>query len=96
MVTKKKLVKKQVKKQEPIDKEEIKEVKVIKPLYKPVFLPITIEKVKTTDANYFGIRQWLKNNINLDTFRKIKEGLKEDNKLSSNEIEKLVREELGE
>jgi len=92
MVTKKKIVKKKVE----IKKEEIKpEIKKeVKPIYKPLFnIPLVIIKKKSKDANYFGIRQWLKNHINLDTFRKIK---KTDDKLSEDEINKLVKEELGE
>ena len=95
MVTKKKIIKKKIEDKKQEIKPEIK--RIIKPVYKPLFnIPLIIIKKKSKDANYFGIRQWLKNHINLDTFRKIKKSDIEETKLSEDEINKLVREELGE
>jgi hypothetical protein len=51
-----------------------KEKPIPKPVYKPVFLPIVIKTVKKHDANYYGIKQKLKNNIGLDLFKKLRNG----------------------
>ena len=78
-------------------KTTIKKIQVVKskqatkekPIYKPVFLPITIKRVIKTDANYYGIKQKLKNYAGLDLFRKLRddkpkkeEKLKKENFLS--------------
>jgi hypothetical protein len=65
-ISKKKVIKKQV---------SIKQVKEkTKPEYKPVFtIPIVTRKTVKIDANYYGIKQYLKNRLGVDLFRKLKE-----------------------
>ena len=64
----------------PIKKKSVKikqklktEIKQEPEKYKSVFLPIIIEKQKRFDANYYGIKQYLKNRIGLDFFKRIRD-----------------------
>lgn len=70
MTAKKKVVKKEIKK-------EVVEEKILSP-YKPVFLPMEFEFTKKVDANYYGIKQYLKNVMGLDLFKKVNGNKKED------------------
>lgn len=70
MVTKKKpAIKKEIKK-------EVIEEKIISSVpYKPVFPPMEFKFTKKVDANYYGIKQYLKNYMGIDLFRKLKNGI---------------------
>jgi len=65
MVTKKKIIKKEVVEEKPKP--------TIEP-YKHVFLPMEFKFTKKVDANYYGIKQYLKNKCGIDLFRKLKNG----------------------
>lgn len=69
-MTAKKVISKKV---EPKPKVELKPKP--KQEYKPIFcIPIVEKRIIKRDLNYFGIKQYLKNHIGIDLFKKLKNG----------------------
>jgi hypothetical protein len=62
----------------PVSKVKPKLIKKepIKKEYKPIFcIPIVEKKVIKRDINYYGVKQYLKNKLGLDLFKKLKDDI---------------------
>ena len=57
-------------KTKPVKKEPVKKE------YKPIFcIPIVEKKIIKRDINYYGVKQYLKNKLGLDLFKKLKDDI---------------------
>jgi hypothetical protein len=65
---------------------------IAKPKYKPIFCINIVEKrVIKRDLNYYGIKQYLKNHIGVDLFKKLTNGDKEKPELKKEEKPKFKK-----
>lgn len=60
----------------PKTKEKFIKKEPVKKEYKPIFcIPIVEKKIIKRDINYYGVKQYLKNKLGLDLFKKLKDDI---------------------